>query len=94
MNESVFRYFLRTCGVLTLGGVYALRLTAFAVLSVLEPVVAIVLSLLAVLGFGTCFLYRFVVHAPHFPFALMLTLSLAASVLLVAYQLAMRALTP
>ena len=94
MSESVVHYFLRTCRALVLGGTYALRLTAFAVLSALEPVVAIVLSLVAILGFATCFLYRFVVHAPHFPFGFMLTFSIAASVLLVVYRLTIRALTP
>lgn len=90
----MFQYFRRTCHGVVLGALYALRLTAFAVLSVLEPVVALVLSLVALLGFATCFLYRFVVHAPHFPFALMLTFSIAAAVLLVVYRVATRALEP
>lgn len=71
-----------------------LRFIVFAVLSTLEPVVRIALSLLAIGGFLTCFLYRFVVHAPHFPFALTLTLSVAVCVLLVLYSFAMRALSP
>ena len=72
----------------------ALRFIVFAVLSTLEPVVRIALSLVAIVGFLTCFLYRFVVHAPHFPFALTFTLSVAVSVLLVLYSFAMRALSP
>ena len=75
-------------------GARLLRFIVFAVLSTLEPVVRIALSLLAIVGFLTCFLYRFVVHAPHFPFALTFTLSVAVSVLLVLYSFAMRALSP
>jgi hypothetical protein len=71
-----------------------LRLIVFAVLSTLEPLVRIALSLLAIGGFLTCFLYRFVVHAPHFPFALTFTLSVAVCVLLVLYSFAMRAFSP
>src|SRR5207237_10029073 len=71
-----------------------LRFIVFAFLSTLEPVVRIALSLVAIVGFLTCFLYRFVVHAPHFPFALTFTLSVAVSVLLVLFSFAMRALSP
>ena len=73
---------------------HLLRLVVFAVLSTLEPVVRIALSLIALGGFLTCFLYRFVVHAPHFPFVLMFTLSVAVCVLLVLYSFALRALSP
>jgi hypothetical protein len=94
MNESVSHDFLVTSRTLLRGVLYALRLTAFAVLSSLEPFVVVVLSLLAFAGFATCFLYRVVAHAPHFPLALMLSLSTGVSALLVLYRLVMRALTP
>src|ERR1700730_870026 len=73
---------------------HAARLSGFAVLAALEPIVRILLSLLAVGGIAMCVLFRFVVHAPHFPFGLMLTLSVGFSVLLVLYYLAVRALSP
>jgi hypothetical protein len=72
---------------------HAARLGVFAVLAALEPIIRILLSLLAMGGLAACVLYRFVVHAPHFPFGLMLMLSAGFSVLLVLYYLAMRALS-
>ena len=72
----------------------AVRLSVFAVLAALEPIVRILLSLLAMGGIAMCVLFRFVVHAPHFPFGLMLTVSVGFSVLLVLYYLAVRALSP
>jgi hypothetical protein len=69
-------------------------LTAFAVLSTLEPVVRILLSLLALGGLGACLLYRGALHAPHFPLGLMLLLSGAAAVLSVLYGLLVRSLAP
>lgn len=72
----------------------AVRLSVFAVLAALEPIVRILLSLLAMGGLATCVLFRFVVHAPHFPFGLMLTLSAGFSMLLVLYYVAVRALSP
>jgi hypothetical protein len=73
---------------------YAIRLTAFAVLSTLEPVVQIVLSILALTGFATCVLYRFVLHAPHFPLGRMLLVSVALAVLSVLYGLLVRGTAP
>ncbi len=91
---AVLHSLLRAARVLVILAARLLRLIVFAVLSTLEPVVRIALSLLAIGGFFTCFLYRFVVHAPHFPFGLTLALSAAVSVLLVLYSFAMRALSP
>jgi hypothetical protein len=73
---------------------YAVRLTAFALLSTLEPLVRIVLPLLALGGLATCALYRFVLHAPHFPLALMLLLSVGLAVLSVLYGLLVRGTAP
>ena len=91
---SVLHYLFLAARALFILAAGLLRFIVFAVLSTLEPVVRIALSLLAIVGFLTCFLYRFVVHAPHFPFALTFTLSVAVSVLLVLYSFAMRALSP
>ena len=91
---SVLHHLLLAALSLFIFAARLLRFIVFAVLSTLEPVVRIALSLLAIVGFLTCFLYRFVVHAPHFPFALTFTLSVAVSVLLVLYSFAMRALSP
>jgi hypothetical protein len=73
---------------------YAVRLSAFAMLSTLEPVVRIILSLLALGGLATCVLYRFVLHAPHFPLGRMLLLSVALAVLSVLYGLLVRGTAP
>jgi hypothetical protein len=73
---------------------YAMRLTAFAVLSTLEPVVQIALSILALAGLATCVLYRFVLHAPHFPLGRMLLVSVALAVLSVLYGLLVRGTAP
>ena len=91
---AVLHYLLLAARALFILAARLLRLIVFAVLSTLEPVVRIALSLLAIGGFLTCFLYRFVVHAPNFPFALTFTLSVAVCVLLVLYSFAMRALSP
>jgi len=91
---SVLHHLLLAARALLVLAARLLRFIVFAVLSTLEPVVRLALSLVAIVGFLTCFLYRFVVHAPHFPFALTFTLSVAVSVLLVLYSFAMRALSP
>jgi len=91
---SVLHTLLLAARALLVLAAQVLRFIVFAVLSTLEPVVRIVLSLVAIVGFLTCFLYRFVVHAPHFPLGLTFTLSVAVCVLLVLYSFAMRALSP
>lgn len=91
---AVTHYLLLAACSLFILAARLLRLIVFAVLSTLEPVVRIALSLLAIGGFLTCFLYRIVLHAPHFPTGLMLTFSIAVSMLLVLYSFAMRALSP
>jgi hypothetical protein len=72
---------------------YTLRLIAFAVLSTLQPIVRIALSLLAIGGFATCLLFR-AVHAPHFPLGVMLLFSAAMAVLSVVYSLVVTKLAP
>jgi hypothetical protein len=72
---------------------YTLRLMTFAVLSTLQPVVRIALSLLAIGGFATCLLFR-AAHAPHFPLGAMLLFSVAMAVLSVLYSLLVAKLAP
>jgi hypothetical protein len=92
--EPVVSAVLKGCLLPLRIATYAMRLTAFAVLSTLEPVVQIVLSILALTGLATCVLYRFVLHAPHFPLGRMLLLSVALAVLSVLYGLLVRGTAP
>jgi hypothetical protein len=85
---------LRAASVALMLAVRGLRFTAFAVLSTFEPLVRFALIILALGGFATCILYRYLLHAPHFPFVQMLLLSLAACVVSVLYGLWVRALSP
>ena len=94
LRGSWLRSLVAAAITLLLIAAHAARLGVFAVLAALEPIIRILLSLLAMGGLAACVLYRFVVHAPHFPFGLMLMLSAGFSVLLVLYYLAMRALSP
>jgi len=60
----------------------AIRLPMFLLLSVLEPVVSFVLGSLALLGVLTAFFWRFVGPA-HFPFLLVLSVSLSFELVLI-----------
>lgn len=62
-----------------------IRLPTFLLLSMLEPVVSFVLGSLALLGVLTAFFWRFV-GPPHFPFALVLGISLGFELVLVLYR--------
>jgi hypothetical protein len=63
----------------------AIRIPAYLFLSILAPVVRMVLSLVALLGVLTTLLWE-CVHPQHFPFALMLGMSLGFGLLLYIYQ--------
>jgi hypothetical protein len=71
-----------------------LRIAIFAVLSTLEPLVRVVLSLIAFGGFLMCGFYALVAPHSHFPQPVMLSISAGAAVRLVLYFLLMRALAP
>jgi hypothetical protein len=71
-----------------------LRWAAFGVLATFEPLVRLSLSLLALAGFITCILFRFAVHAPHFPLGLMLSFSIAMATLSVLYGFVVDKLRP
>jgi hypothetical protein len=62
-----------------------IRLPTFLLLSVLEPVVRLVFGSLALLGVLTAFFCKFV-GPPHFPFALVLGISLGFELVLILYR--------
>jgi hypothetical protein len=63
----------------------AIRIPAYLFLSLLAPVVRVVLSGVALLGLLTTLLWE-CVHPQHFPFALMLGMSLSFGLLLHMYE--------
>ena len=73
---------------------HATRLTVFAVLAVLEPIVRVTLSLLAILMICVIVFNRYVVHTTHFPFWLMTGLSAGCAAVLILYYRLMRILAP
>ena len=71
----------------------AMRLLALllhAVLATLGPFVRLGLSLLALGGFVTCLIYRFLLHDPHFPLWTMLIFSLSMCALSAGYAAVLR----
>ncbi|MGH8317591.1 MAG: hypothetical protein ACREUL_06385 [Steroidobacteraceae bacterium] len=68
-----------------------IRVPAFLLLSILEPLVSLVLSALALLGMLTAFFWKFV-GPPHFPFFLVLGVSLGFEFALVLYHALLRLL--
>lgn len=68
-----------------------IRVPALLLLVVLEPVVSFVLSSLALLGVLTAFFWKFV-GPPHFPFFLVLGVSLGFEFALVLYHALLRLL--
>jgi hypothetical protein len=69
-----------------------IRLPIFLLLAILEPVLSFVLGALALLGVLTAFLWK-LVGPPHFPFFLILSISLGFGLLLAAYQTLLRLLS-
>jgi len=68
---------------------HALRLPVFMFLAILEPVVSFVLGALALLGVLTALFLKFY-GAPHFPFALMLGVSVGFGLMQVGYYALLR----
>ena len=64
----------------------------YAVLAMFEPLVRLALLLLALGGFVTCGVYRFLLQDPHFPLWTMLTFSISMCVLWGLYAVLLRAL--
>ena len=68
---------------------HALRLPVFVFLAILEPVVSFVLGSLALLGVLTALFFKFY-GVPHFPFALMLGMSVGLGLMQVGYYALLR----
>jgi len=68
---------------------HALRLPVFIFLVIIEPVVRFVLGALALLGVLTALFFK-VYGVPHFPFALMLGVSVGLGLMLVGYYALLR----
>ena len=68
---------------------HVLRLPVFMFLAILEPVVSFVLGALALLGVLTALFFKFY-GAPHFPFALMLGVSVGFGLMQVGYYALLR----
>jgi hypothetical protein len=68
---------------------HALRLPVYTFLAILEPVVSFVLGALALLGVLTALFFKFY-GVPHFPFALMLGMSVGFGLILVGYYALLR----
>ena len=64
---------------------HSIRMPILAVLVILEPFVSVVLSALTVLGIFFALFFRYLVRLPHFPFWLMLGISVGCAVFLMLY---------
>jgi hypothetical protein len=69
---------------------HTIRLPALALLVTMEPLVCGLLSLLAMLGVLTALFWEFVVKPPHFPFWIVLGVSVGFALLQVPYYLLIR----
>lgn len=76
------------CGTLSLLW-HALRLPVYVLLVILEPVVCFILGALALLGVLTAVFLK-VYGVPHFPFALMLGVSVGFGLMQVGYYALLR----
>jgi len=68
---------------------HAVRLPVYVFLVILEPVVSFILRALALLGVLTALLFNFY-GVPHFPFSLMLGMSVGFGLILVGYYALLR----
>lgn len=69
---------------------HTIRLPALALLATMEPLVCRLLSLVAMLGVLTALFWQFVVKPPHFPFWIVLGVSVGIALLQVPYYLLIR----
>jgi hypothetical protein len=67
-------------------GWQVVRIPLSVVLAALEPFVSLILSLLVIGSFFAAVLFRFIAHAPHFPFWAMVVFCLACAGLLALYR--------
>jgi hypothetical protein len=68
---------------------HAVRLPVYTFLVILEPVVRFILGALALLGVLTALFFKFY-GVPHFPFALVLAVSVGLGLMLVGYHALLR----
>jgi len=68
----------------------AIRLPIVTLLIILEPFVTLVLMAIATLGVLTCLFHEFLLKDPHFPFWLMLGMSIGSALLLLPYYALIR----
>ena len=71
----------------------AFRLPVFAFLVILEPIIRIVLTAVALLGILMSFFFKFAGASPRFPFWGMLGFSVSCGLLLMLYYAAIRLLS-
>jgi len=71
-----------------------LAFSLYAVLATFEPLVRLVLLLLALGGLVTCGIYAFLLRDAHFPLWTMLTFSISMCVLSALYSAILRRLAP
>jgi hypothetical protein len=71
---------------------HAVRLPVYVFLVILEPVVRFILGALALLGVLTALFFKFY-GVPHFPFALMLGVSVGLGLMLTGYYALLRVLS-
>ncbi len=90
IEDSVRREARRTLTVL----ISALRVTLYAVLAVLRPLIVVALSATTLVGLALCLFFATLVHGSHFPTGLVLIMSLVSAVLVVLFYARMELLLP
>ena len=74
--------------------VSVLRVTLYAVLAVLRPLIVAALSGVTLVGLALCLFFATLVPGSHFPMGLVLTLSVASASLIVVFYAIMEGLLP
>ena len=69
---------------------HAIRLPSLTLLVVMEPLICRTLTLLAILGVLTAFFWEFFGKQPHFPFWIVLGISVGVGMLQIPYYLLIR----
>ena len=90
IEDSVKREAWRTLAILA----SALRVTLYAVLAVLRPLIVVALSATTLVGLALCLFFATLVHESHFPTGLVLIMSVVSAVLVVLFYALMELLLP
>lgn len=69
---------------------HAIRLPSLTLLVLMEPLICRMLTLLAILGVLTAFFWEFFAKPPHFPFWIVLGVSVGVGMLQIPYYLLIR----